>query len=444
MIKRMLTVLVILIMVVSCQEDSISENTEALSSRSQLTGMLLSMSVLETAVDNVIDRVDCFNIKLPTQVIANKKLVVIADEADYKVVQAIFDQSDTDNDVLEFIFPVTVIYRDYTEKTINNQQEYDELANLCTDVVDYIGSKCVSLVFPITIYGYNVSFQKQNTYTINNNAELYAVLQNFGINEYYSINYPVSLNVVDGAGITVNNNNQLIEAVNKAVQGCEQGGCANPKILVNDLLLYMPFSNGVVQDLKGNSVVVSPDITFTSDRNGNQNCAVVFNGNQFLHIPRNNNNGIVQGDAFSISLWFRMQNTNNDDLENLFTKGNSDEQGFSLSVYNLNAPLFVAGPENLWDTSWRTDAVLPVDTTNWHHLVITVSSTNTLKLYRDGQLRNSIASSAAEISADTLDYYIGNNFKGFMDDLRVYKKELSLQEVQTLFELEGDCNTCLE
>lgn len=444
MIKRMLAVLVVSVMVISCQEDSISENTEALSSRSQLTGILSSMSVLETAVDNVIDSVDCFNIKLPVKVTANNKQIVVADQADYEVVEAIFNQSSTDSDELKFVFPVTVIYRDYTEKTINNQQEYDALADLCTDVANYIGSKCVSLVFPITIYGYNVSFQKQNTYTINNNAELYAVIQNFGVNEYYSINYPVSLNVVDGAGVTVNNNNQLIEAVNKAVQGCEQGGCANPKILVNNLLLYMPFSNGEVKDLKGNSVIVSPDITFTSDRNGNQNCAVVFNGNQFLHIPKNNNNGIVQGDAFSISLWFRMQNTNNDDLENLFTKGNANEQGFSLSVHDLNAPLFVAGTVNIWDTSWRTDAVLPVDTTNWHHLVVTVSSNNTLRLYRDGQLRNSIVSSDAQISDEMFDYYIGNNFRGFMDDLRVYKKELSPQEVQILFELEGDCNTCLE
>lgn len=444
MIKRGLTVLVILIMVISCQEDSVSENTEALSSSSQLTNTLLSMSVVDTAIDNVIDSVDCFNIKLPVQVVANKRQVVITSETDYKDIKAIFDQSATDNDELLFVFPVTIIYSDYREVVVNNQQEYDALAGLCTDVPDYIGNKCISLVFPITIYGYNVSFQKQNAYVLNNNAELYAVLQNFGTNEYYSINYPVSLNVTDGAGVTVNNNNEFIEAVNKALQGCEHGGCANPGILINNLLLYIPFSNGTVQDLKGNSIAVSPDITFTSDRSGNQNCAIVFNGNQFLHIPKNNNNGIVQGDAFSVSLWFRMQNTNNDDLENLFTKGNTNEQGFSISVSDLNAPLFVAGTVNVWDTSWRTDAVLPVDTSNWHYLVVTISNDNTLKLYRDGQLRNSITSSAAQISDEILDYYIGNNFKGFMDDLRVYKKELSQEEVQTLFELEGDCNTCLE
>jgi hypothetical protein len=143
-------------------------------------------------------------------------------------------------------------------------------------------------------------------------------------------------------------------------------------------------------------------------------------------------------------LWFRLQNTNNSDLENLFTKGNDNGQGFRLSVYDLNTPLFTAGAVSIWDTEWNSSATLPVDTENWHHLVATVDADNTLRLYRDGELKNSEMLSSANISNDMLDYYIGRNFKGFMDDLRVYKKSLSPEEVQILFELEGDCNTCLE
>lgn len=444
MIKGFLAVLVVSLLITSCQEDSISENTEALSHKSTLTTTLMSMSVNETDIDNAIDKISCFNIKLPVRILVNDQQIVVSNENDYATVEAVFNVSSLDNDKVTFIFPITVVYSDYKEVVVNNQQEYDALVDACTGIPEYIGTSCVSIVYPITIYGYDSGFKMQNTYVLKNNAELFTTLQNLSSSEYYSISYPLSLNVNKGSGVTVKNNNKFLEAVTYALQGCKEGGCTNPGILVNDLVIYMPFSNGIVKELKGNAVNFQSNIAFTTDRNGNQNCAIVFNGTQFLHIPKNDSNGIVQNDPFSISLWFRMQNVNNDDLENLFTKGNMIGEGFELSVFNLNAPMFRAGALNIKDIEWSSSAVLPTDVTNWHHLVVTVDASNTVKLYRDGELRNSSELSSAQIGTQTMDYYIGNNFRGFMDDLRVYKRLLSPDEVQVLFKLEGDCNTCLE
>lgn len=444
MIKGLLAVLVVSLFMASCQEDSISENTEALSQKSGLTATLMSMAVNQTDIDNVIDKIDCFNIKLPVQVTVNDQQVLVSNENDYAKVEAIFNISSLDDDKVTFTFPITVVYSDYKEVIVNNQQEYDALAGVCTGIPEYIGTSCVSIAFPITMYGYDSGYKMQNTYVLKNNAELFTTLQNLGSSEYYSIRYPLSLNINKGAGVTVANNNKFQEAVTSALQGCKEGGCTNPGVLVNDLIIYIPFSNGLVKDLKGNVINFPSDVSFTSDRNGNQNCAIVFNGAQFLQIPKNNSNGIVQNEAFSISLWFRMQNVNNNDLENLFTKGNMSGEGFELSVFNLNAPLFKAGTLSVKDIDWSTSATLPVDVTNWHHLVVTVDASNTIKLYRDGALRISVEFSPAQIGDQTMDYYIGNKFKGFMDDLRVYKRLLSPEEVQVLFQLEGDCNTCLE
>jgi hypothetical protein len=402
------------------------------------------MAVNQTDIDNAIDKIDCFNIKLPVQVTVNDQQVLVSNENDYAKVEAIFNISSLDDDKVAFTFPITVVYSDYKEVIVNNQQEYDALAGVCTGIPEYIGTSCVSIAFPITMYGYDSGYKMQNTYVLKNNAELFTTLQNLGSSEYYSIRYPVSLNINKGAVATVANNNKFQEAVTSALQGCKEGGCTNPGVLVNDLIIYMPFSNGLVKDLKGNVINFPSDVSFTSDRNGNQNCAIVFNGAQFLQIPKNSSNGIVQNEAFSISLWFRMQNVNNNDLENLFTKGNMSGEGFELSVFNLNAPMFKAGALNIKDLDWTTSATLPVDVTNWHHLVVTVDASNTIKLYRDGALRNSVEFSPAQIGDQTMDYYIGNKFKGFMDDLRVYKRLLSPEEVQVLFQLEGDCNTCLE
>ncbi|MHA3788121.1 LamG domain-containing protein [Flavobacterium hauense] len=445
MIKNLFAVLMFAFLAISCQNESFDEKTEALDSSSSLTAVLKSMSVNDTAEDNVIDSTSCFKVKLPVEVIANKNRITIVTASQYEDVAAIFNQSQDDEDTLSFVFPVTVEDQNYNETVVNNQGEFDAMIASCVVPADTIGGDCVSLMFPITFYNYNSGFQIQNTNVLNTNKELYTMLQNLGPNEYYSIGYPVSLNVNDGAGVTVNNNVELLAAINNALQGCEQGGCTNPGILVDDLSLYMTFSNGIVKDLKGNAIIVPTDITFTADREGNQNCAVVFNGSQFLQVPQNSDNAIVQGQAYSVSLWFRMQNTNGGDVEKLFSKGSTDGEGFQLMIKELNAPLFSAGNYiGLVDLDWKVDAALPVDTNKWHHLVVTVDADNNVRLYRDGQLRNSQNASGAAIGNEAMDYFIGSGFTGFLDDLRVYKKVLSPADVQVLYELDGDCNTCLE
>lgn len=138
-----------------------------------------------------------------------------------------------------------------------------------------------------------------------------------------------------------------------------------------------------------------------------------------------------------------MQNVNPSDYEHLFRKGIQGQSGFNLSVYDGNTPLFGTPSAQVWDNDWNADNALWEDTENWHHLAVTFDNSNTARLYRDGVLQNTELFSA-DIGTTALDYYIGQNFTGFLDDLRVYKKVLTATEVQTLFELEGDCSTCVE
>ena len=444
-LRRLFVGIYISVLAISCQRDEFTVNTiDALDKSSQLTALLTSMAANDTEIDNIIDSTSCFSIKLPVEVEANGQVLTVHNEEGYKTVEGIFGQSGIDDDFVNITFPVTVVYPDYEEHVVASQQEFEALKQSCNDEHEIIGSDCVTLNFPVMIYGYDSGYQMQETFSVTGKRDLYEKLQGLGAEDYFTIGYPVSLNVNQGTELVVNSNNELFDTVNSTVEECETGGCSNPAILVNDILFYIPFSEGVVQDLKGNAVTYPEDLGFTEDRDGNPNCAVVFNGEQSLHIPATPDNGILPGEAFSISLWFKMQNTNGADLEKLFILG-GDGAGFELLVYDLNTPLFATQPEiNVWDGEWNQDADLPVDTENWHHLVVTVDEEGTIKLYRDGELRNSLGQSGADITSELMDYHIGMNFKGLMDDLRVYKRVLSPTEVGVLFGLDGDCNTCLE
>jgi len=431
---------------VSCQENSAIEDTSgALSPDSNLTALLGVITINPTATDTPIDSVACFNIKLPVEVVINNQHITVEDESDYAAVEAAYNLSTTDADILSYVYPVTVIYPDYSELTVTAEAQFNQLANACTDAVNYANNGCVAINYPVTLFSYNSSFQVENTYDIESNEELYAFILGLEADEYYSLSYPVSV-TANGQVITANSNADLEAAAQTALAACDidvpnPSGCDNPGILTDDLVIYMTFSNSLA-DLKG-GYTTAADSTFVADRSGNANCALAFNGSQHVQIASSVTNSIVQGDTFSISLWFRMQNTEAGDYEHFFRKGIQGEAGFNLSAYDMNTPLFSVPSAQVWDNNWNQDNTLWNDTANWHHLVLTFDANSTARLYRDGILQNT-ENFNATIGATALDYYIGQNFTGFLDDLRVYKKTLSDAEVQTLFELDGDCNTCLE
>lgn len=226
-------------------------------------------------------------------------------------------------------------------------------------------------------------------------------------------------------------------------QDCED--CDNPEVLTNDLIIYMPFSEEAHDLISGFSAQNITN-TFVEDRAGNSSCAMAFTGNDTFEIPVNTTDSqLVQGDSFSVSLWFKMQNTEAGDLEIFFRSPGNATQGFQLGVYDLNTPLFADNTSSsLWDDDWNQEVDVNWENTDWHHLVVTVDADNTVKLYRDGVQRNIDENSSFNIGSQASDrYIIGEGFVGHLDDLRVYKRTLSPNEIGELFNLDGDCYTCL-
>ena len=451
-IKLFLLLLVVASGIVySCQTDAESETiTDALNRQSDLTVLLTRMSASDSLYSSVLDSTSCFKVKLPVEVIANGQQIAVNNVTNYADVEAIFNLSTVDRDQLTFVFPITIVYTDGAQVIVTSQSQYNTLVRTCNASINAINSNCISINYPLTIFGYNSSLQMENTYVINSNSQLYAMLLNLGADSYYSLSYPVSLNI-GGQELTVNNNTQLQLAINAAIMNCNtpvvpeepvDPVCPNPHVLTDSLKVYIPFS-GSVRDLMGSVVTAPTDTVFVADRNGNARCALAFNGGQALRVTANVANSIKDGDELSVSLWFRMQNTDPSDLEHLFAKGPNGTNGFDVSVYDLNKPMFSATGGQVWDTNWGTVPGLVSDVTQWHHLVITLTANYEAKIYRDGVLQNTATFVNGSIGATMLDYYIGQNFTGYLDDLRVYKKVLTQANVQTLFELEGDCNTCL-
>ncbi len=84
----------------------------------------------------------------------------------------------------------------------------------------------------------------------------------------------------------------------------------------------------------------------------------------------------------------------------------------------------------------------------WHHVAVTVVEASPpnlhdhVKLYRDGELAEIDDIGLLDLwpieTGDFLDVSVGRRFKGLIDDLRIYDRSLSEDEIKALFKLESD------
>ncbi len=220
--------------------------------------------------------------------------------------------------------------------------------------------------------------------------------------------------------------------------------CDNPGVLIDDLVIYMPFGDFQTKELIS-GMIINDNNDYDTDRDGNEGCASLYNGEVSILIPVTNENSLTTNDNITVSLWFKMNNTQAGDLETLFSKGSTPNESFTIAVYDLNTPLVFSEnpPFNLWDDDWNQEVDVDWENTDWHHLVVTRDANNFAQLWRDGVLRNE--GLGMDIGLDALiNYELGNNFTGSLDDLRVYRRVLNPNEITTLYQLPADCYDCVE
>ena len=103
-----------LLLFTSCQDEvteiSQPEESEALTAESELTSLMFSTSIMDGSADNIIDNASCTSVKLPITVKVNGLEIIIDSREDFKVIEALFNEFEDDDDRLDIIFPITILY----------------------------------------------------------------------------------------------------------------------------------------------------------------------------------------------------------------------------------------------------------------------------------------------------------------------------------------------
>lgn len=221
-----------------------------------------------------------------------------------------------------------------------------------------------------------------------------------------------------------------------SVQNIEYGGCEGRDPTDDpDLLAMYPF-NGNTQDHSGNGYHgTGTSATLTTDRFGRANSAYFFDGNDSIGITGLSN--YPWGSQFTASIWLKrtgLWGNYQGVLSNGYFMRGSWEMRMGRENGGQRLNYFIPHPSNGGSTNLAGN--------QWHHVVMTFDGA-TMKGYRNGEL---VFSTPRTTPIGTVNnpVHIGvaagtsEAFYGVLDDVRLYKRPLTAEEIAQLYVSEGD------
>ena len=127
----------------SCQEEiteiSIPNDQEAIVPNSTLVSLMSRTTANFGAADNILDNVSCFSVELPVTIVITDITLIIETLSDLEQLESLLRDASNDAN-LDFIFPITIIFNDYSHVVIENEDELESFINECvaneTDVIN--------------------------------------------------------------------------------------------------------------------------------------------------------------------------------------------------------------------------------------------------------------------------------------------------------------------
>ncbi|GBD88411.1 hypothetical protein BMS3Abin03_02347 [bacterium BMS3Abin03] len=210
-------------------------------------------------------------------------------------------------------------------------------------------------------------------------------------------------------------------------------------IVTEGLVSYYPF-NGNANDVWGtNNGTFMNGTTVSTDRKGNANSACLLDGvDDYVALTTY----LPETDEISISVWVYYTKPGNQIADIIVDTDQPVAPAFRLDMHNTGIGI-TANKNGATLNKSNGTAVMGLNLENgWHHIVWAMASDQSL-IYLDGTLVGTIVKTGSNVG-DHADhavigaYYDGNPpfknfFNGKIDDLRIYNRLLTPEEVSLLY-----------
>lgn len=214
---------IILLLVASgCQEPFIDigdpDKAKTISPDDQVVQKILQVVYLDGSHDNFIDGCSETTLLFPYTVSIEEQLFEIREKADIDTL--IFDHFFNRGDI-EILFPVTVSLSDYTQLTLTDEDDLEELQELFNeDLVDN-DNECIDFIYPIKIATYNSTTQRTDLLTIQDDREMFNLFDEVsGLT--LEIDFPIELRPHTGEAISISDNLNLKDQIDAYEDQCDE------------------------------------------------------------------------------------------------------------------------------------------------------------------------------------------------------------------------------
>lgn len=211
--------------------------------------------------------------------------------------------------------------------------------------------------------------------------------------------------------------------------------------LTTNLVAYYPFSGDANDATTNHNNGTVYSAALTADRFGNADSAYYFNGtNAYIQVPFQTYLDRNQTQGYTVAFWFRFDN--NPGYVDILDKSHGvppyDYKNWVIQI----TPADGSGTRTFGfgggtGTSWlpAADTSIPLDV-QWHHAAGTLLG-QTFQFYVDGVLKSTSTFSGTVVDTDGdlfigRHYNLGRYYQGGIDEIRLYQRALSGDEIAQL------------
>ena len=132
----------------------------------------------------------------------------------------LYDLNETDK--ISLVFPLTLSFSDYNTATVTTEEALTAYVNQCATGGLYGDSvNCINVIYPLEMALYHEDTSVFETVSIDNDRDMFLYMEGLYPGLRASMNYPLTVEINDGAGIQITNNLEFKTVVQDNIPLCE-------------------------------------------------------------------------------------------------------------------------------------------------------------------------------------------------------------------------------
>lgn len=218
LIKTGAIILLLLSLMTGCQEPyedtTPAGERDALSAHDALVGLVQKVTMLDGSADNALDGMSCTSVIYPVTIERRDQLEQLTGVED--LAQLLEDSIE-----FELHFPIQLMLADYTEVTILDDDELEDLQEACEEGGTDPDIECIDFMYPITLASFDTLTEVTSIETLASDSHAFRYFASLE-SKLISFEWPITL-ITSDQTLTFDAHSTLEAGILQHANSCDEG-----------------------------------------------------------------------------------------------------------------------------------------------------------------------------------------------------------------------------